>query len=148
MLSIRKLWKGPKPLCVDNHSNKMWLIQGPFAPQAAAMPCCHVYALFLMPDTIRWWSQAAKMAVQVLAMCDYVHLNPSNSRICRVGVQKCDTVFFFPPISNRGKCQLAIFVRSIYSRSINVHFCFSQSTNCRQRTSCTGNQSHSAETKV
>lgn len=30
------------------------------------------------------------MAMQVLAMCDYVHLNLRNGRLCRVGVQKCD----------------------------------------------------------
>lgn len=47
MLSIRKLWKGPRPPHVDSHSNQMWLICGaPFALRAAAMPCCCVHALF------------------------------------------------------------------------------------------------------
>lgn len=87
---------------------------GPFAPRAAAMPCCHVHALFLILDIIRsGWSQAVKMAVQVLAMCDYFHLNLSNGRICRVG---CKSVILVPPLP------------SVIEASVGWQFLFAQFT--------------------
>lgn len=153
MLSIRKLWKGPKPLHVDNHSNKMWLIQGGahFSLLAAEMPRCSVHALFWSLASIsdepsreksvsllrlhgtssskwvRFWIYRTR---QVLATCHHVGRLKLQSQFHCSARAKSDRVRFFLVISNQRKSQQAMFFCAINSRFIIVLLCFSQSISC------------------
>lgn len=159
MLSIRKLWKGPKPLHVDNHSNKMWLILvGGLLCRNALLLCpwlvlisgkngCTKSARHVKQQINRITSFFCYYKIwQVLTTCDQnTSKTAAMTEVQRICIPLCvpsaPSLMFSPllllSVIKRSVSQQCFC--SINSRSISACFCISQSINCN--TGCTGNQS-------
>lgn len=161
MLSIRKLWKGPKPLHVDNHSNKMWLILVGGLLCRNALLLCPWLVLISGKNGCTKSARHVKQQInritssffcyykiwQVLTTCDQstsktAAMTEDTENLYPSLCSFCTKSNVSPPLLLLSVIKRSVSQQcfcSINSRSISACFCISQSINCN--TGCTGNQS-------